>query len=265
VATRSPSCIAAARRRVCPTAPGASSATAIRWRAFGLSSSASRRTSADVYRNYDGLRGKGSAPPDPVPLSERAPLRQTLYPYRGSDIEFAHREDYEKILVERAVMNAAEIAGTVLRLPAVYGPGDRQHRLRPYLQQMDEGRAEILLGENQARWRFTRGYVGNVAAAIALAVSDRRAAGQVYNVGDEAAYSEAEWVERIGAAAGWKGAVHTVPDDQLPEESGQPHDWRNHLFTDTTRIREELGFREPIPLEAALEATLRWERSVEIA
>jgi nucleoside-diphosphate-sugar epimerase len=36
--------------------------------------------------------------------------------------------NYEKILVERVVMNDAQTPGTVLRLPAVYGPGDKQHR-----------------------------------------------------------------------------------------------------------------------------------------
>jgi nucleoside-diphosphate-sugar epimerase len=40
-------------------------------------------SSGDVYRNYEGLQGQGSYPPDPVPLAEDAPLRETRYPYRN--------------------------------------------------------------------------------------------------------------------------------------------------------------------------------------
>jgi nucleoside-diphosphate-sugar epimerase len=216
-------------------------------------------SSADVYRNYDGLRGKPTAPPDPVPLAEDAPLRETRYPYRGAGLPFA--DDYDKLLVERVVMGEPELPGTVLRLPAVYGPGDRQRRLRPYLRRMDDGRPAILLGEAQAGWRWTRGYVENVAAAVALAVADARAAGRVYNVGEEPAPTERAWVEQIGAAAGWAGAVVTVPDAALPEPLRAPFDWRYDLATDTRRIRDELGYVEPVPLSEALARTVAWERA----
>lgn len=218
-------------------------------------------SSADVYRNYDGLRGKPSAPPDPVPLTEESPLREALYPYRDYDIPFAHRDDYEKILVERIVLNQTDLPGTVLRLPAVYGPGDKQHRLRPYLRRMDNGRPTILLGDNQARWRWTRGYVGNVAAAIGLAVTDARAASQTYNVGEDPTPTEREWIQQIGNVVGWRGDVVTIADEQLPAQLRQPLDWRYHLATDTRRIREALSYREPIPQREAIEATLQWERS----
>ncbi len=218
-------------------------------------------SSADVYRNYDGLRGKPTAPPDPVPLTEGAPLRETLYPYRGHDLPFAWAHDYEKILVERVVLGDPELPGTVLRLPAVYGPGDRQHRLRPYLRRMDDGRPAVLLEREQASWQWTRGYVENVAAAIALAVTDARAAGRVYNVGEENAATERQWVERIGAAAGWTGEIVQVPAELLPEQLRQPLDWRYHLACDTSRIRRELGYTEPVGLPDALDRTLEWERS----
>jgi nucleoside-diphosphate-sugar epimerase len=218
-------------------------------------------SSADVYRNYDGFRGKPTARPDPVPLAEDAPLRDTRYPYRGSGLTIEYVDDYEKILVEQVLLAESEISVTVLRLPAVYGPGDAQHRLRPYLQRMVDGRAGILLHEDQAAWRWTRGYVGNVAAAIALAVADSRAASRVFHVGDEPALSERQWVEHIGAAVGWSGGVFAVSTSELPEHLKQPFDWRYELCTDTLSIRAELGFVEPTPLDVALERTVEWERS----
>jgi nucleoside-diphosphate-sugar epimerase len=218
-------------------------------------------SSADVYRNYDGLRGKSTAQPDPVPLAEDAPLRDTRYPYRGSGLTFEHADDYEKVLVEQVLLAESDFPVTVLRLPAVYGPGDAQHRLRPYLRRMVDGRAAILLHEEQATWRWTRGYVGNVAAAIALAVADRGAVHRVFNVGDEPTLSERGWVERIGAAVGWAGRIVGVSASELPQHLKQPFDWRYELWTDTSRIRKELGYVEPIPLDVALERTVEWERS----
>lgn len=218
-------------------------------------------SSADVYRNYDGFRGKSTAQPDAVPLAEDAPLRDTRYPYRGTGLPFEHADDYEKVLVEQVILTEPHLPATLLRLPAVYGPGDPQHRLRPYLQRMVDGRPGILLQEEEAAWRWTRGYVGNVAAAIALAVADARTVRRVFNVGDEPVLSERKWVERIGAAAGWRGTVVAVSAGELPNHLKQPFDWRYELWTDTSSIREELGYVELIPLDEALERTVEWERS----
>ncbi len=218
-------------------------------------------SSADVYRNYDGFRGKSTVKPDAVPLAEDAPLRDTRYPYRGSGLPFEHADDYEKVLVEQILLTEPDLPATLLRLPAVYGPGDPQHRLRPYLQRMVDDRPGILLQEERAAWRWTRGYVGNVAAAIALAVADARTARRVFNVGDEPTHSERKWVERIGAAAGWRGRVVAVSVSELPDHLKQPFDWRYELWTDTSSIREELGNVELIPLDEALERTVEWERS----
>jgi CubicO group peptidase (beta-lactamase class C family) len=42
------------------------------------------------------------------------------------------------------------------------------------------------------------------------------------------------------------GALRAANDERLPAQSRQPHDWRYHLATDTRRIREEPGYREPL-------------------
>jgi nucleoside-diphosphate-sugar epimerase len=80
-------------------------------------------------------------------------------------------------------------------------------------------------------------------------------------VGEEPALTERAWVEQIAAAAGWRGEVAVVPDDRLPEPLRQPFDWRYELATDTRRLREDLGYVEPVPMEEALARTAAWERS----
>src|SRR6266704_805124 len=146
-------------------------------------------SSQDVYRAFGRVNGKEAGPVDAVPITEDSPLRENLYPYRSEiprrqDDPRRWEDDYDKILVERVVMSNPDLPGTVLRLPMVYGPGDYQHRLFRYLKRMDDKRPVILLDEAEAQWRWTHGYVENVADAIALAVTDERAAGRIYNVGE---------------------------------------------------------------------------------
>lgn len=203
---------------------------------------------------------------DVVPYTEaqarEAPLRDTHYPYRGYEgLDFAYAEDYDKILVERAVLNSEDLAGTVLRLPAVYGPGNAQHRLAPHFRRMDDARPAILMDEGQAGWRWTHGYVENVAAAIACAATDERAAGQIYNVGEAEAPTEAERVRRLAAVVGWNGDVVPVPSDDLPEQLRAPGDWQYELETDTRRLRDEIGYEAPVTGEEALHRTVEWERA----
>jgi nucleoside-diphosphate-sugar epimerase len=215
-------------------------------------------SSGDVYRAYGVFHGTEPGPVEPVPLAEDAPLRSALFPYRGmakATGDLFYR--YDKIPVERAVLAEPSLPATVLRLPMVHGPGDDQHRLYPYLRRMDDGRPAILLDEAMADWRCTRGYVGDVAAAVALAATDPRAAGRVYNVGEAVARMESDWVRAIGAAARWQGEVVAVPRGRLPVPGNMAQD----LVTDTRRIRDELGYHEEVSIDEALPRTVAWERA----
>ena len=228
----------------------------------GLASRIVTASSMDVYGAYGRLLRIESGPPGKIPLTEDAPLRQAFYPHRAianTPEDFAH--SYEKILVERIVMNDTKLPGTVLRLPAVYGPRDPYHRTFEYLKRMDDGRRAILIEDRRARWRWTRGYVKNVAEAIALAVSDGRAAGRIYNVGERDALTEAEWVQSIGHAAGWEEAVITATKEMTPNHLIAPYDFDHHMVGDTTRMREELGYSESVSRDEAMRKTIEWERA----
>jgi nucleoside-diphosphate-sugar epimerase len=219
-------------------------------------------SSQDVYRTYGILWRRENTEPNIIPIKEDAPLRSVLYPYRPlSADEHDPKYKYDKIPVERAVMGDTALPGTVLRLPATYGVGDKQHRLFEYLKRMDDGRPFILLGRDEARWRWTHGYVENVADAIVLAVTDERAANRTYNVGEEDALKRAEWVKMIAEAVGWRGEILAVPEDELPEHLRSPTGYEHDLAVDTSRIREELGYEERVSREEALLKTVAWERA----
>jgi nucleoside-diphosphate-sugar epimerase len=217
-------------------------------------------SSGDVYRNYELLRRTVTGPAQAAPLREDAALRESRFPHRSkANVSSDRYYNYEKIFVERTVMSEPELPGTILRLPVVYGPGDWQHRLFPYLKRMRDGRKSILLEAGQEKWRWTRGYVENVAAAIALAVGDDRAANRIYNVGERAALTEEEWIRHIAGVMGWRGSIVPVEVSLLPEKMKSGLDWEHHLVTDTHRMRDELGYVEEVPFPEGLARTVAWE------
>jgi nucleoside-diphosphate-sugar epimerase len=216
-------------------------------------------SSIDVYRACGILHGSEEGPPEPTPLTEDSPLRTKLQTYPPAQIKalqgtFGWLDDeYDKIPVERAVLGDSKLPGTVLRLPMIYGPGDRLHRFRPVLQQMDGNPAKVEMEEGWAEWKSPRGYVENVAEAIALAAVSERAAGRVYNVAEQPAFTELEWARKIAAAMGWMGEFVSVPKIRAGNCA-------QHWDADSSRIRRELGYAEPVPMEDAILRTIAWER-----
>lgn len=211
-------------------------------------------SSGDVYRAYGHLQRLESGEPGAIPIAEDAPLRQTLYPYRDKLAPDSPdwMRHYDKLLVERAVSACPDLPTTILRYPAVYGPGDAYHRFRPWLQQMAAG-DEVRLQPSYANWRWTHGYAENVAEAVVAAVANPPAANRVYNVGEAHTPTVAARIEDLGRTAGWHGRV-VAASVEAP-----PLDFAHHLVIDTTRIRQELDFKEPITPEEALVRTIAWE------
>src|SRR2546421_569696 len=82
--------------------------------------------------------------------------------------------------------------------------------------------------------RPPRGYVEDVAEAIALCVACEEAAGRVYHVGDKENLTEAECVRRIGRAAGWNGDVLSLPNECLPSALQHHYDARQDWSLDSS-------------------------------
>lgn len=205
-------------------------------------------SSGDVYRVFGILRGIEPGPADPGPLTEDSPLRTGMPLYSSEMLDGLRGrsswigDEYEKIAVEQTALGDAELPATVLRLPMVYGPGDPNRRV----QSVAEKRGEIVMEEPGASLRFPRGYVENVAAAIGLAAVSERSAGRVYNVAEPVAFTEVEWARRVLQAAG-SDAVVVASGASVPAVD---------VRMSSSRIRAELGYREPVSLEEALARTI---------
>ena len=233
----------------------------------GVASRIVALSSCDVYRACGVLHGSEPGPLEPVPLTESSPLRTRLQTYPPERIRMLQHvfawldEEYDKIPIEREVLGDPELPGTVLRLPMVYGPGDPLHRLSPIVKRIDDGRRFMLFEEKHAAWRSPRGYVENVASAIALAAISDRAVGRTYNVGEVESLSELAWARRVADVTGWDGALVTLSEDRTPPHLRQPGNLDQHWATDTTRIRQELGYAEPVGQDEAIRRSVYWERT----
>jgi len=224
-------------------------------------------SSMDVYRACGITHGLEEGPPEPLPLREEtSALRTTLQTYPPEQVRVLQQvfgwldEEYDKIPVEREILRHEDLPGTVLRLPMVYGPGDRLHRFHPIVKRILDDRRRILFSASMAGWRATKGYVEDVAAAVALAAVSDGARGRTYNLGEADALTELEWARRIARVMEWDGDFTLLPDDRLPAHLRVPGDTSQHWVADTARVRQELGFRESIARDEAIRRTVEWER-----
>jgi nucleoside-diphosphate-sugar epimerase len=221
-------------------------------------------SSGDVYRQYGALHRLERAGRRIQPLHEDAPLRTRLHPYRATpprpaDDPAAWMDDYDKIPIERAVAGRKDLPAVVVRLPMIYGPGDRQHRFAWAIRPMLAKAPVIEVDAQWAAWRTTYGYVDDVAAGLGLAATHPAAAGRTYNVGPLAADDHAHWAARFAALLGWAGDLRPIPRDEVAEPLRAHLDsldlaWP--MVTDTRRIRAELGYREVVDPQDALHRTV---------
>jgi nucleoside-diphosphate-sugar epimerase len=224
-------------------------------------------SSGDVYRAGGVLHGSEPGPLESLPLTEASALRTKTQTYPPDRLRMVQQvygwidDEYDKIPVEREILGRRELPGTVLRLPMVYGPGDPLHRLFPIVKRLDDRRPALVFAEKQAAWRSPRGYVENVAAAIALAATSDRAAGRIFNVAEADSPSDLEWAKHVARVAAWTGDFVVVPSERAPAHLRQRLNLDQHLIMDSTRIREELRYAEPIARGEAIRRTIDWERA----
>ena len=222
-------------------------------------------SSMDVYRAYGRAHGTEPGPPVATPFDEDSPLREKLFPYRDDTPPSIGQRpawlgEYDKIVVERAVLGATDISGTVLRFPMVHGERDEQRRFYWLWKRMVDHRAAIPMTAKAAAFRSSRTHVDNAAHAVALAVANDEARGRVYNVGEPDALSWIEWARLIASHLRWPGELVVAPSEQMPTElrDKRPDMWDHHLIVETSRIRQELGYAELVGRAEGLERALGW-------
>lgn len=214
-------------------------------------------SSIDVYRAYGRMHGSEPGPPEPLPLSETSPVREKLYPYRGSGTPAM--DIYDKIPVERAYMADPEMPGTVLRLPAVHGEGDYQRRLYVEVRRFQAGRSVIATPARAEGWIWPRAYVENIGRAIARVVTDERAIGRIYNAPVDPPLTQREWLATCARIWGWEGKVTGIPDERLPAHLQSGINFDQSMTVDDSSFRRDFGFVEDVSPEEGMRRAMAWE------
>lgn len=206
-------------------------------------------SSQDVYEAFTGLRSGREL--SALPITEDSPLRSERYPYRDA-ADNAVPEDYDKLDVEQRWLRRG---ATVLRLPLIYGPHDRQRREEAILRRLRAHRQHIPLGVGNLLW--TRGYVDDLATGVLAAIDNRAADGLPVNLGETQTATIRRWVSQILQAAGGGAELVTVPDATLPPDLAITAAPAQHLLVSVARAQKLLGWSPGDPATRVQES-LRW-------
>ena len=208
----------------------------------------------DVDRYPDGMRfpsGEDDAYP---PLGNGKSLAD---PAQRAD----NRSDkVRKIIESEARVFDRHPAATHFRYPYIYGAHQVVPKEWPVVKRALDGRKTLILADG-GRTVESAAYVENVAQAVLLAVDHiDTSAGRVYNVADDELYSRLQVIQVVEEELG-----HRFERANLPYEVASPayptihHHSSQHRVVDTSRIRNELGYRDLVPPLEALQRTIRWQ------
>jgi nucleoside-diphosphate-sugar epimerase len=200
------------------------------------------------------------APPANFPAGVRLPATEdTPLPQHPTEGEFA----YKMAQTEAAVMQGHQNGKcnvTFFRYPLVYGPYQVVPCEWAIIRRILDKRPFCILPDGGLTL-ITRGYAANVAHAVLLAVDQPDiAAGQIYNCGDERLLSLHQWVEIITRTLDYHWDIVCVPG--AVAHAAQPllplmTTW-HHVVMDLAKVKAELGYRDVVPAEQALEQTIQW-------
>ena len=194
---------------------------------------------------YPHLNGRPAREEDFVPLEGDPP----------------HTLDYleGKRWCETVLARADDFPWTVIRPPAVFGPGDHTLRIAAYIERVEDGGPLLVPVESYER-QAGLSWVKDIGYACALACDMKKdLTRKAYNAAFEGV-SVKNLIDGIASAMGKPSRLHPVPFALLPD-GASPYgpDPRRSAGYVLDRARSELGF-EPSALEDALAETLAWYR-----
>jgi nucleoside-diphosphate-sugar epimerase len=212
-----------------------------------------------VTRRFAGERyvfiSTGAVYPD---LPGRPTTEDRFVSLRGDpprELDYREGKQWCETMLARSV----SLPWTVIRPPAVFGPGDHTLRIAAYIERMADG-GPLLVPEETYQQQAGLAWVKDVGYACALACDLRKdLTRKAYNVSFDGV-SLKDLIEGIARALGVPALLHPIPYRELPDGASPygPAPNRPAGFV-LEAARRDLGF-EPSTLEDALAETLAWYR-----
>ena len=150
---------------------------------------------------------------------------------------------------------------THFRYPIVYGPRSIGCPEWQIIRRARDGRRQVIVPGGGVAL-LSRGYCDNVAHGLLLAVDNPTACGgQIYNISDEKPIAVREWIEALSRILNHEFEFIEIPFDLLPQgfrNAPTQALFRFHRVMDIAKIKEQLGYRDVVSTERALELTVDW-------
>ena len=195
----------------------------------------------------------GSQSPEGVPIS----IPETSPVFTNAE---QNKFMYLMALSEQIVMEAHQqghYKATMLRYPIIYGPRQLAPKEWSIIRRILDGRRQLIIPEEGLRLE-RRAYAENAAHTVLLAVDKPEvSAGQIYNVGDERVLSVREWIQIIARTLNCELELVSMPFT-LAQASRPYVESVHHLVMDISKIKAELGYRDVVPAEEAVQRTVNW-------
>ena len=199
----------------------------------------------------EGIPSSQSPGGIPILISETSPL-------------FTNAEQnkfmYLMALSEQTVMEAHQqghYQATMLRYPMIYGPRQGAPKEWSIIRRILDGRRQLIIPDEGLRLE-RRAYAENAAHAVLLAVDKPEvSAGQTYNVGDEKVLSLREWTQIVARTLNYELELVSMPF-ALAQASRPYVETCRHLVMDISKIKTELGYKDVVPAEEAVQRTVKW-------
>ena len=150
------------------------------------------------------------------------------------------------------------------RPPFIYGPGNPFYREQFFWDRLRAGRPVIIPGDGHRLMQFV--YVHDLVHAMVRALTEPRAVGEAFNIGDPKPVTQAEFVEKMARVAGVEPTLVRVPRDVITQAGGNPIDEPYYFgeYLDVPPITENIGKvtrmlkMKLTPFEVGLKETYKW-------
>lgn len=184
----------------------------------------------------------------------------------NTSVVYARREQDPKLNVRMAEAvdalfgqhAAGSYSATYVGFPNVYGPRQPGPRDWSIVRRILDRRPHLVIADGGMKLD-SRIYSENAAHAILLAVDKPDiAAGKRYTVGDQGVYSWRQRIEFIARHLGHEFTLVDIPWDLAWPAYPLYRNNRGHMLSESSLIRQELGYTDPVPTSVGIARTIDW-------
>jgi len=173
-----------------------------------------------------------------------------------------HKATTERLLFRMHAQSGFPVV--TFRPPFVYGPNNPFYREQFFWDRLRAGRPIIIPGDGYRLMQFA--YVTDLVQAMVKAMSEPKAVGEAFNIGDPKPLTQVEVVEKFAKAANADATLVRVPRDIIAQAGGNSMEEPYYFgeYFDLPPITEYIGKVTRVlkmkltPFDTGLKETYRW-------